>query len=81
MSCVISLQMSNAMGFPAVPFFDHRACCHLGYIPCIKLSLGTSLLVHCTPLLATFPYQTLNENDALVPALSYCSHNWSVFMP
>jgi hypothetical protein len=66
--------MSSAKGFPAVPFFDHRLCCHLGYIRCIRHYLGASLLVHCTPLLATFPYQTLNNNDALVPAADIVYH-------
>jgi hypothetical protein len=68
--------MSSAKGFPAVSYFDHRLCCHPGYIRCIRHhgDLGAALLVHCTPLLVTFPYQTLNNNDALVPLADIVYH-------
>src|SRR6266566_9869129 len=66
--------MSSAKGFPAVPHFDHRLCCCLGYIRCIRHHLGASLLVDCTPFMAAFPYQTLNNNEALVPAANIVYH-------
>ena len=40
----------------------------------MRRHLGASLLVHVLPLLATFPYQTLNNNDALMPAADIVYH-------
>lgn len=65
MGCVIDV----VKGFVAVPYYNHRLR-HLGYIRRVRPS-GATWALHCwfiTPLMATFPYQTSNNNDALVPA-------------
>ena len=64
--------MSSAKGLPAVPFFDHRLFLPSG-LHGLHHHLGASLLLHCTPLLATFPYQTLN-NNTLVPVADIVYH-------